>query len=183
MAKRLGRLGLFAIQRVELYRKLEAQVLRGAVHLFCVGIGAGHRLFAVHLLARLQRRNRHRHVKVVVQAHVHGLDVVARQQVAKVRVHVGNAVQLGDTVCLGLVDVGDGDHLGAIDLGIVVEVTLADLPYPDDTNSYFVHFGILLTFVDDRGSGGLLIVDTAFSCHRGLREHREFGIMGTIGLL
>ena len=73
---------------------------------------------------------------VVVQAYVDGLDVVARQQVVQAGVDIGDAVQPGDPVCLGLVDVSDGDKLNVRHLGVGFYVALADLPDADDADAH-----------------------------------------------
>ena len=135
----LGRFGLLAVQRAQLDRQLESLRLSRLVHGHGIGERAGHRLFTVHVLARFQRRHGHRHVKVVVQADVHRLNVVPCQQVAKVGTHTGNVIHLGDPLRLRLVDIGDRYDLCRVDLAVPFQVVLADLPYPNHTDLDLVH--------------------------------------------
>ena len=143
----LGRLGLLAEQGVELDRQLAPQLLRPLVHRLGVGVRASHRLFAVDVLARLQRGDGHRHVKVVVQAHVDRHNIVARQQLAIVGVGIGDAKQPRDALHLCRVNVGDRHYLAALDLRIALQVALADLAYPDHADPYLVCHVLLLYIV------------------------------------
>ena len=110
-------------------------------HILRVDIGAGHRLFAEDILARFEGRHGGGHVVVVVQAHVYGLDVVARQQLVQVRVASVDAIHACHALGFGLVDVGDGDDLDVGHLGVCFDVAFADLADADHPDAYFFHGG------------------------------------------
>ncbi len=127
---------------VEQPRKLDGEhpvaVVRRVEHRGRIRIRTGHRLLAIDVLACLQRCHRHRHMEVVVQAHVHGHDVVAGQELPEVAIGGGDAVHFGHALRLCLVDIRNGDQLGVGNLLVAFDVRLADLPHADDTDPYSV---------------------------------------------
>ena len=138
-------LGFVIVKEAELDMQLPAGARGGVVHGLRVGVGACHRLFAVAVLPRLHDGDRNRHMPVVVQADVYGVDIGVAEHVADVGVAVLYPVSVADvfqTVGQYLAyrrDLGVGDPL------VLRKMALADDAAPDKADLDLGH-GVLLLF-------------------------------------
>ena len=89
------------------------------------------------MLARLEGCHNSGTVQVVVQADVHGLDVIPFEQLAEIGIHLGDAEALPHSLNLSGVHVGNGYHLGSGDLLVVIQVRFADLSDANDAQAHF----------------------------------------------
>ena len=78
-------------------------------------------------------------MKVVVQADVHGVQVISLQHFPEIAVPMGYSVLLGYRVQLALVDVRGRDDLGLGDVPVEIEVHLRDLPHTDHADPDLFH--------------------------------------------
>jgi hypothetical protein len=112
--------------------------LRRAHHRRCIGGGGGHRLFAHHMLARLERGNGHRCVQVIWRGDADDVNVVAGDQLAVIFVLMRDGVFGGDAFARGSVSVRDpGDF--ETELLIGDEMLLTGPTQPDHPNLELVH--------------------------------------------
>jgi hypothetical protein len=71
-----------------------------------------------------------------MEADIHRLNVITLQELSKVSIYVRDGEPLGNSLSLSFIDVGYGDHLGALYRLIPVQMDLANLPHPNDTDTY-----------------------------------------------
>ena len=98
------------------------------------------------MLARFQRGARVGLVEVVVQAHIHRVDILPLQHFERIMVDVGDVETFLHPFGLGLIDVGKGHNVDAVDLAVVLQVVFADLAHANhaDPSALFRRHGYLL---------------------------------------
>src|SRR6266542_3034737 len=104
----------------------------------CINIRASHRLLAKHILARLHRRDTHRRMEIVMQAHINRLDLGQRQQIAEIRETARDAMLGSNSLDLGLVEISDRHDLNIRHRGVCGHMALADLPKANHADLHFV---------------------------------------------
>ncbi len=67
-----------------------------------------------------------------MQADIYCFNIISFEQIAKVRIDVGDIIPLRDTIGLSFIDVGNGHNISAINTLVVIQVVLANLAHTDD---------------------------------------------------
>jgi predicted RecA/RadA family phage recombinase len=120
-----GRAGLGVEQAVVLDAEVDARLVGGRGHGLGVGVGRGEGFLAEDVNPGVGGVLRDGPVEVVVDADAHRVERGVVEHVLELPVNGGDVVVVGESRCRVLVDIRDGDHVGAVDVGVRVGVGVA----------------------------------------------------------